>query len=356
MKVIIVSPSLDPTVNVSGISAVTQFIICNNKSVEYIHFELGRKDNEKGGFYRMVALIKSLKMWWSYLTKYPDAIIHYNFPLSKPSIIRDSIFLFLIRLKKKKFIIHLHGGVFLTASKIPFYLDIILKKIFSQNVPFIVLSSLEKNIVIKRYACKNVYVLPNCIDLSDAMEFVRIPNKDRTLVMGYIGRIAETKGMDYLIEACSIMKTKNIPFILKVAGVEEIKNKYISLFVEKLGMQFKYEGIVSGDEKSQYLKSLDIFILPSYFEGLPMSLLECMSFGVVPLTTNVGSIGEIVKNGINGLYIEKKDAESIVCQYSRLLDNRELLSKLSESARSSILNEFTSDNYVKELNQMYVKL
>ncbi len=46
MKYIIVSPSLDPTQNVSGISAVTQFIIENNKSIKYIHFELGKKDNE----------------------------------------------------------------------------------------------------------------------------------------------------------------------------------------------------------------------------------------------------------------------------------------------------------------------
>ena len=46
MKVIITSPSLDPAQNIGGISSVTQFIIQNNKSADYIHFELGKKDNE----------------------------------------------------------------------------------------------------------------------------------------------------------------------------------------------------------------------------------------------------------------------------------------------------------------------
>ena len=49
MQIIIVSPSLDPTKNVSGVSSVTRFIIENNTSHNYVHFELGRKDGEKGG-------------------------------------------------------------------------------------------------------------------------------------------------------------------------------------------------------------------------------------------------------------------------------------------------------------------
>ena len=81
MRIIITSPSLDPTTNVSGLSAVTRFIIENNIHHNYVHFELGRKDAEKGGIYRVNAVIQRFNDWKCLLQAYPDAIIHYNFPL-----------------------------------------------------------------------------------------------------------------------------------------------------------------------------------------------------------------------------------------------------------------------------------
>ena len=140
MEIIITSPSLNPKQNVSGISSVTQFIIQNNKIINYIHFELGKKDNERGGVYRIGAILKCMFLWWKTLSKYPQAIIHYNFPLSKASILRDPLFIGIARIRKRKMVIHLHGGNFLTAPHIPFYLNALLKKVFVLTVHFIVLS------------------------------------------------------------------------------------------------------------------------------------------------------------------------------------------------------------------------
>ena len=80
MRIIITSPSLDPTRNVSGLSAVTRFVIENNTHHDYVHFELGRKDVEKGGIYRINSVIRRFKDWKCLLKTYPDAIVHYNFP------------------------------------------------------------------------------------------------------------------------------------------------------------------------------------------------------------------------------------------------------------------------------------
>lgn len=307
MKIIIVSPSLDPKQNVSGVSSVAQFIIHNNPSHEYIHFELGKKDNEKGGIFRIKTIICNIFLWIRILKNNPEAIIHYNFPLSKLSILRDSLFIMVARLKKRRMLIHLHGGVFLTASYIPAYLKVILDRIFSLHIPFVVLSDLEKDILQHKFRCKNVYVLPNCVDLGDAINYKRIfSDNKKTLVIGYLGRIAEDKGIGYLLEACMVLKKRNFPFILKIAGKEEHEGQFLPRFKETLNELFVYEGVVCGKRKNDFLKSLDVFVLPSFFEGLPMSLIECMSYGVVPITTNVGSIGEIVKNGENGLFIKKK--------------------------------------------------
>lgn len=353
MNIIIVSPSLNPTQNISGISSVTQFIIKNNRKFNYIHFKIGKQDNESGGFSRIIPILKSLLSWRRLISNYPNAIIHYNFPLSKASILRDSLFISIARIKKCRIIIHLHGGNFLTAPHIPIYLNIILKKIFSLPVPFIVLSELEKKFVQQKFKGKNIYILPNCIELDKAYQYRKEKNINNCLTIGYLGRIAETKGMTYLLNACIEMKSKDIPFILKIAGKEEVNNQYIPLFKKELGEHFIYAGVISGEEKNNFLKSLDIFILPSFFEGLPMSLIECMSFGVVPVTTPVGSIKEIIKNNINGVFIEVKDEQSIVYQINRLHNDRSLLFSMSKNSQNFIFQNFNIETYIQQLNFIY---
>lgn len=357
MESIIVSPSLEPTQNVSGISAVTQFIISSNTKVHYIHFELGKKDKERGGIFRIKSIINSLFKWNKLLKNYPDAIIHYNFPLSKPSILRDPMFMYIARRREMKMVVHIHGGIFLTASHTPKYLQWILKKTFALPCPFIVLSNLEKQLISKNYSCKKIHVLPNCVDLKEASQYTKSTKGiSEPLVMGYLGRIAETKGMSYLLESCKELKNRNIPFILRIAGKEEIKNQYLPLFEKELGEQFIYDGVVFGKSKDDFLKQLDIFMLPSYFEGLPMSLLECMSFGVVPITTNVGSIGEVVYNNKNGVFIQKQNTTDIVEQFIRFNDNRRLLQTLSQTAKSTIFKMFSPSIYINNLNHLYQNL
>lgn len=353
MKIIITSPSLDPSENVSGVSSVTQFIISNNFSVEYVHFKLGKKDNEKGGLQRIAKVAKSFLLWMSVLSHYPDAIIHYNFPLSKSSILRDPLFMFWARLCKRKMIIHLHGGDFLETKPTSYYLNFILQKVFSFSIPFIVLSEREKNIILDKYHCPNIQVLPNCVELEKAQQFKKLESKNDKLVVGYLGRIAETKGMDYLLKAFKILKQNNIPFVLKMAGKEETKDQYLPLFKKELSESFMYEGVVSGDIKEKFLSDLDVFVLPSYFEGLPMSLLESMSYAVVPLVTKVGSIEEVVRDKSNGLFIKIKDTDSIIQQFTLLHNNRDKLNLLSKAARETIFGNYSPINYVQELNKIY---
>lgn len=353
-EVIIVSPSLDASKNVSGISSVTQFVIGNNKECDYVHFELGRKDNERGGLFRVFSLLRCFLLWKRMLRHHPNALVHYNFPLSKASIIRDPLFMREAKRKGRKMVVHIHGGVFLTHyDEAPSIIKRILRNVFAWNVPFVVLGKGEKQIVEQTFGAKKVYSLPNCVDLRDAEKFKREYNKTRPLVIGYIGRLAETKGMNYLLGACCELKQQGIPFVLKLAGAEEFPGCCLPRFTSSLGEQFVYSGIVSGEGKTEFLKSLDVFVLPSFFEGLPMSLLECMSFGAVPVTTAVGSIPDVVEDEKDGLYIKVKDVKSIVVALERLHNNRNLLEVLGQKARERIFRQFNPKVYVETLNEIY---
>lgn len=355
MQAIITSPSLDPTQNVSGVSSVTQFIKDNNGEVEYVHFELGRKDKEKGGWRRIPAILGKLKEWRKVLKQYPDAIIHYNFPLSAPSILRDPLFMLEARRRKRKMVIHVHGGVFLTSLSTPWLLERIMRWVFQGKEPIIVLSESEKDALQSRFKCRNVSVLPNCIDLSEASKFKR-QVRTSTIELGYLGRIAETKGMTELLEACKELKRQEMPFRLHIAGKEEIEGQYLSAFNEALGDNFVYEGVVSGESKTAFLKKIDTFVLPSYFEGLPMSLLEAMSFGSVPITTMVGSIPSIIEDGQNGIAISPHSEAAIVEAVKQLVKDHSSRQTLSAMAQHTIFSSFSPKEYTATLNSMYLQL
>ena len=368
MDIIITSPSLDPKQNVSGISSVTHFIIENNPTHRYLHFELGKKDKEKGGWHRIPALVGKYKAWKRTLEEHPDAVIHYNFPLSKASLLRDPWFMRYALRQKRKMVVHVHGGLFLTAPKIPFLLGGIMKWVFRQDIPFIVLSDMERDILVQRFGAKNVVVLPNCVDLHDAEAFAKEQtallggkslvlqyeeNAEKPLRIGYLGRIEPNKGMTELLVAGQRLKKESYPFSLVIAGKEQTEGEYLPQFDRWLADSFEYAGLVSGKSKCDFIRSLDAFILPSYFEGLPMSLLECMSYGVTPIVTPVGSIPKVVEDGVNGIFIKDHDSDAIVDAVKKLNEDRMLLRTLGKAARQTIFNQFSPQKYIEKLNLIY---
>lgn len=366
MDIIITSPSLDPNENVSGISSVTRFIVDNNSNVTYHHFVLGKKDIEKGGWHRIPALAHKYREWKKMLDANPDAIVHYNFPLSKASLLRDPWFINYAVKQGRKMVVHVHGGLFLTAPKIPCYLRRIMTWVFGLDLPFVVLSDMEKDILTKRFGAKRVVSLPNCVDLRDAEDFARqasgMEESDesddsiRPLRIGYLGRIEPNKGMTELLIACQRLKREGSPFHLVLAGKEQKEDEYLPQFDRWLGDSFDYSGLVSGKSKCEFLRNLDVFVMPTYFEGLPMSLLECMSYGVVPVVTPVGSIPQVVDDGKNGLLIKVKDVDGIVDAVSKLSNNRALLRSLSSKARATIFSQFSPAGYIAKLNSIYHSL
>lgn len=356
MNIIITAPSLNPNENVSGISSVAQFIISNNGEQRYLHFELGKKDKERGGWHRVPALMRKYGEWKRMLAEHPDAIIHYNFPLSKASLLRDPWFMRYAWKQGRKMVVHVHGGLFLTAPHIPSYLLRIMRWVFGQNVPFIVLSDMEKDILKKRFGAKRVAVLPNCVDLSDAEAYAQENNarvESEPLRIGYLGRIEPNKGMTELLVACQQLKKDGVAYKLVIAGKEQTEGEYLPLFEERLDDNFEYAGLVSGKTKCDFLRSLDAFVLPTYFEGLPMSLLETMSYGTAPIVTPVGSIPQVVKDGENGVFIKDHDSDSIVTAVKRMDENRALLRKLGDEARKTIFDKFSPKKYIEHLNEIY---
>lgn len=354
MKVIINSPSLDPSVNVSGISSVTQFIISNNKDVEYLHFEVGRKDSEsQGTLSRITRILRNKKEWEQLLKKNRDAVVHYNMPLMKAAVIRDYMLIRVAHLLKMPIVLHIHGGNYIKERNRPWYIKKLLRDIFAWSNHIIVLGEEEKAILEEDFGINNVVSLPNCIDLSVAKTFKRDITNKEVLDILYLGRIERNKGIEYIYDACKALKEKRVGFHMNFAGKEETEGEYIPRFTETFGDSFTYHGIVSGEKKNVILKKCDIFLLPSFYEGLPMALLETMSFGQVPVVTAVGSIPTVVEDCCNGIFIRVKNTEDIVDSIIKLATDKNTIEKLSSNAQATILHKFNDNIYINTLNSLY---
>lgn len=339
--------------NVSGISSVTKFIIENNQACEYIHFTLGKQDSRSRGLTYIISILNSFFRWCLILLNNRHIIVHVNFALEKRAILRDSPFIIAARLLRKNTIIHLHGGVFLMNAA-PKWLSSIIKIVLMKKEPKVVLSPLEKDILSKNFNAENIFVLPNCVSLVDKISYKRILTDHRPLCLLFMGRIVESKGIKYIYQACEILKERQIPFTFSLAGTGPDQSEYIDKFNVLLGEQFIYRGVVGGNEKISLIKNSDVFLLPSISgEGLPMALLESMSLGAVPVTTNDGSMSHVVKDRKTGLMVEKYSAKQIALAIEELDNDRHLLKQMGENSQHHIAEYYKPANYIASLNFIY---
>jgi len=354
MDIIITAPSLDMNINVSGISSVTNFIIENNPSHKYIHFKLGRSDNYKTINIIFFRIIKVYLCWIWKMIFVKRTLIHFNFALEKRSIIRDSPLILLARLFGKVVIIHLHGGEYLMRKDIPYWITVVLKKVLSGKEIKLTLSQIEKEMIIEKYSAINVEVLSNCVDTREALRYNRICNHDQPVRILFLGSIIERKGIDIILPALKLIKENGFDFQFILAGAGSEQEKYVSRCKEFLGSSFDFKGVVKGSDKSELIKQCDIFLLPSlYGEGLPMSLLECMSFELVCIVSDDGSMKDIIKSGENGIIVEKASISSLTEAIMYVLIDKEAREKIGKNGRKYIFENHDPQAYIRKLNSIY---
>jgi glycosyltransferase involved in cell wall biosynthesis len=353
MKIIIVSPSLDPNLNVSGISSVSKFIISQNPGHEYIHFEVGKRDNEDRGFRWLLRLFRMYFDWIRLMISTKEGLIHFNLAISFLSILRDTQLILISRVLRKKIVVHIHGGEYLMDSAQPLLIKMGMRIMLGGRLTKIVLSEHERAALEEKFHKGDIYVLPNCVDIKDAKVFQRSPAGDETPVFLFLSRISVDKGLEYIYQALVELKKEGRRFRFLMAGKGPDESHYVLKFSELLRDDFNYLGVVSGEVKTTLLKESQVFLLPSFYEGLPMALLETMSFGLVPVTTDVGSIRDLVTDGLNGIIVARYSSADIVKALKRLMDDNIERDKLSENARATVFTKFDPVQYITRLNGIY---
>lgn len=351
MNILITAPSLNPTKNVSGVATVVNTIIQHNMQHRYYHYLLGRPDKPVNKFMWLTQLIYQLLFLPFALKRNKVDIVHQNLPFDPKGVLREFIINLWCRLLSVPVVLHVHGGVFMTQGTKSNFFQKLSCSLFQKSSCVIVLSEIEQDVLKEKFAYLNATVLPNSIDSSVFKSDRQIRKKDKPNLL-YLGRIEKNKGIYELIEALKKLK-QNFPFRFVLCGTGPLVEHVTRECSSFLGHDFEYKGIVSGEAKINIIKESNIFLLPSYFEGLPMALLETMATGVVPIVTNVGSMKHIIKHGVNGLLIEKQNTDDLYEKLEIALNDSHLCETLSFNAAKTISEHYDVSNYVVKLNEIY---
>lgn len=170
----------------------------------------------------------------------------------------------------------------------------------------------------------------------------------------FMGRIGQRKGAYDLIQAfASIVDAIDSEVRLVLCGDGEVE-KARNLIAE-LGLMDRAEcrGWVGADERASVLRSAMVNVLPSYNEGLPMSILEAMSFGVPTISTAIASIPEVITEGETGALVQPGDVAALAAKLRSLLADASLRSRISANSFALVDERFSLGPHIERLKEMY---
>jgi len=299
--------------------------------------------------------LRSLKKIIAFLLKNREIKIVHIHGAARGSLIRKIIIFTIIKaIFKKKVIFHSHGGALADFySRSPVYLKFIFRFFFNNVDKIICLSPQWLDFFKTKFSPKSVCVLENMV-LENKMPASDKHNPKLTLL--FLGIVCDAKGIFDLIDVIIDNKEEfKGRLSLRIGGKGEIDRLNKLIEYNELSDIISFEGWVSGDVKARLLNESDIYILPSHFEALPLSILEAMTYALPIIATNVGGVPEIVKNNINGFLIQPGDKNQLAISIRKFLSDKSLAPFLGKSS-ASLVEQYYPRNVIPKLVNIYEEL
>jgi glycosyltransferase involved in cell wall biosynthesis len=270
---------------------------------------------------------------------------------------RKFILILISKIFKKKIIIHIHGAKFISYFSKSIYIEKLAIMFAFKISDIIICLSPEWHKDLKKiYNEAKIITIPNSIKIALSTEDLDYNKNTKNKNILFFGRLGKRKGVYELIEAAKQIDFEKFNAQIYLCGDGEIELISKKIFDLKLEDHIRVLGWVEGNKKNKIYKEGYIFILPSYFEGLPMSILEAMSYGLPIISTTVGGIPYAVKNGIEGFLIEPGNYNLLAKRINTLLEDESLRNKMSSAAKRKISEMFTIEILEGKLKIIYQHL
>ncbi len=272
---------------------------------------------------------------------------------SRASFWRKSPFLLLAFLSARPVIFHLHGGGF--------------REFFERDcgplgrawVRTVLRKAAHVFVLSPRWAAwvrtvaptTRLQVIPNPAPVVKARH-EKIANADPMLL--FLGAIIEKKGVFDLLKAVAGLCERYPRLRLVLAGTGAAES-LVKARANLLGIsdQVELPGWVDAQARDECLAQADVFVLPSYFEGLPMSVLEAMAAGLPTIASDVGGIPEVIAHGADGLLIVPGDVADLMRCIDKLLADPALRASMGKAAQRKVERCFGLERILAQIEAVY---
>ena len=174
-------------------------------------------------------------------------------------------------------------------------------------------------------------------------------------VIGTVAVLEERKGHRFLLEAAALLKQEGHRLLYRFAG-DGSQREYLKETAIGLGLkeEIAFEGFVS--EISNFLSAVDVFVLPSLYEGLGVAVLEAMAAGRPVVATRAGGLPELVEDRVTGFLVPPGDSGGLARAIAQLVSREGLAREMGLSARERVQRHFTVGRMAKKNEDYYYEL
>ncbi len=345
LKILMIGPS--PTA-LGGISSVINTYEQNNLFTGEIEYLSSYKSSNLFFmlFYFNIFLIKLL---FKLIFNRDIKIIHIQ-ASQNGSFCRKTIVFYLSKLFAKKVILHIHSDSFDSFySNSNYVIKKIIISVLKGSDLILALSEIWQDKINKIAPNTNIIVLHNPVNIKECNH-----KKSEKCNILFMGRLGKRKGIYDIIKAAKYIKSPNI--VINIYGDGDITKFKNFVTDNNLQDRIKINGWVSGTEKEKVFKDSNVLILPSYNEGLPISILEAMAYGLPVISTPVGGIPEAVINDVNGFLIQAGDFEALAEKIDVLAGNKQLAQTMGQESYRIAKEKFDTNVIISQLSGIYMEL
>jgi glycosyltransferase involved in cell wall biosynthesis len=302
---------------------------------------------------RLTAAAKALLRLLGLLLRRRVSLVHCHAAM-RSSFWRKSLFALISRLFGVPVIFHLHGSEMnIFVEEQMRLLQHLIGWILAKQSVVVVLSSRWLNYVKTISPKANVEILPNFVELPELQNTASVANKKEVVIL-FLGLVGTRKGIYDLLPALKDVLVQLPTIRLIIAGNGDIDKAQALAMELEIKDHVVFAGWVGGEKKAELLRRAQMYVLPSYNEGFPVSLLEAMSWQVPVITTRVGGIGDMVRDGVDGFLINPGDRSALSAAIVKLAQDAELRQKMGAAARDQVERNFSKLVVLPKLEELYL--
>jgi len=272
-----------------------------------------------------------------------EIVCYHLHSASRGSMLRKLIIALCLKLRDKKIIVHLHGGGTQKFYTQGISTKILLWTLIKISNAVICITEQMKNFIKKERLKCRIFLIPNlCETIME--KSVDLAHHQEPVKIVYCGTFVKNKGFFDLIEAFEKAKFE-YPVILDLFGngiVPEIEKRNINI-----------RGWVEHSEYLKLLPDYDFFVLPSYVEVFPMSILEAMGVGLPIIGTYAGGMPEMIENGKTGILFKAGDINELTAALEKLANDKNLRVEFGKNAWIRANNKYAPQLIQKLLEEIY---